>query len=145
MDILKDWTNKTEASILKNYHGMGFKASGNFEKDIESKITRNGEKYNIQILGSYYTYWMENSRKPGKFPPKNVILQWIDAKGIVPNGISKNSLAYLIGRKIAENGTVHRPGVITTAVTDDAVSELFENIKKATLSDLKADYKLMFK
>lgn len=66
-----------------------------------------------KIIGalSVKDYWkyVENGRKPGKFPPIANIRKWIDAKPVVPrpaNGIkpSKEQLAFLIARKIARDG-----------------------------------------
>lgn len=66
-----------------------------------------GEDGTIE-LPDYWKY-VEHGRRPGKFPPPDAILSWIERKQILPrpvNGItpSLDSLAYLIGRKIATEG-----------------------------------------
>lgn len=58
----------------------------------------------INVIGKEYLYYIENGRKPGKFPPPPVIRKWIEVKPIISN-LSTNSLAFLIGRKIANFGT----------------------------------------
>ena len=60
-------------------------------------------------LPDYFPY-AENGRRPGKFPPPNEILKWIQFKRIVPSSHSgkiptTNQLVYLISRKIALKGT----------------------------------------
>ena len=60
-------------------------------------------------LPNYFPY-AENGRRPGKFPPPNEILKWIQFKRIVPSSHSgkiptTNQLVYLISRKIALKGT----------------------------------------
>lgn len=61
-------------------------------------------------LPSYFPF-AENGRRPGKFPPPDAILKWVQFKRIVPrpgrNGKvpSTNQLVYLISRKIATKGT----------------------------------------
>ena len=58
-----------------------------------------------------YFPFAENGRRPGKFPPPDAILKWVQFKRIVPrpgrNGKvqSTNQLVYLISRKIATKGT----------------------------------------
>jgi hypothetical protein len=82
-------------------------ASGKLHDSIAYKV----EGAVLTITGNSYIYFLQYGRKktekgsePGKLRP--IIRQWIDEKGIVPrDGISKDSLAYLITRKIHEEGT----------------------------------------
>ena len=61
-------------------------------------------------LPQYFPF-AEYGRRPGKFPPPDAILKWVQFKRIVPrpgrNGKvpSTNQLVYLISRKIATKGT----------------------------------------
>ena len=61
-------------------------------------------------LPSYFPF-AENGRRPGKFPPPDAILKWIQFKRLVPRPgrdgkvPSTNQLVYLISRKIATKGT----------------------------------------
>ena len=58
-----------------------------------------------------YFHFAENGRRPGKFPPPDVILKWVQFKRLVPRPgrdgkvPSTNQLVYLISRKIATKGT----------------------------------------
>ena len=58
-----------------------------------------------------YFQFAENGRRPGKFPPPDAILKWIQFKRLVPRPgrdgkvPSTNQLVYLISRKIATKGT----------------------------------------
>ena len=58
-----------------------------------------------------YFRFAENGRRPGKFPPPDAILKWVQFKRIVPRPgrdgkvPSTNQLVYLISRKIATKGT----------------------------------------
>ena len=65
----------------------------------------------LSIYGNDYIQFLENGRRPGKRPPTSVIRQWIDDKGIIPDGISKDSLAFLIARRMGEEGsTIYQAG-----------------------------------
>ena len=61
-------------------------------------------------LPSYFPF-AENGRRPGKFPPPDAILKWVQFKRLVPRPgrdgkvPSTNQLVYLISRKIATKGT----------------------------------------
>jgi hypothetical protein len=94
-------------------------ASGNLADSIDYVVT--GSR--LTIRGNDYIYYLENGRKPGKRPPKDVIRKWIDDKGIVPrDNISKDSLAYLIARKMGEEGsTIYKAG------GSDLVSGIFND------------------
>ena len=85
---------------------------------------KNGELYNFKWTTEWkdnlfevyfdlppYFYFAENGRRPGKFPPPDAILKWIQFKRLVPRPgrdgkiPSTNQLVYLISRKIATKGT----------------------------------------
>ena len=84
----------------------------------------NGELMNFTLVTEYkdnlfelyfelpsYFHFAENGRRPGKFPPPDAILKWIQFKRLVPRPgrdgkvPSTNQLVYLISRKIATKGT----------------------------------------
>jgi hypothetical protein len=94
-------------------------ASGRLADSIDYVVT--GSR--LTIRGNDYIYYLENGRRPGKRPPKDVIRKWIDDKGIVPrDNISKDSLAYLIARKMGEEGsTIYKAG------GSDLVSGIFND------------------
>ena len=71
----------------------------------------NGNLFEVNFdLPSYFPF-AENGRRPGKFPPPDAILKWVQFKRLVPRPgrdgkvPSTNRLVYLISRKIATKGT----------------------------------------
>lgn len=90
----------------------------------------------LKVLSLDYIYYLQKGRKPGKRPPKSAIRQWIDDKGIDPQGISKDSLAFLIQRKIGEEGTT---------IYQQGGSDLVSDILKPEVSKIKSDLILSFK
>ena len=94
------------------------------KKMDQAGYDKNGELYNFKWttewkdnlfeisfdLPSYFPF-SEYGRRPGKFPPPDVILKWIQFKRLVPRPgrdgkvPSTNQLVYLISRKIATKGT----------------------------------------
>lgn len=58
-----------------------------------------------ELQGSSYFQQQITGRRPGKFPPIQPIMDWIESKGLDLEGITKKSLAFIIARKIARKGT----------------------------------------
>ena len=71
----------------------------------------NGNLFELYFNLPDYWYYAENGRRPGKFPPPDAILKWIQFKRLVPNPgrngkiPDTRQLVYLISRKIALQGT----------------------------------------
>lgn len=57
-----------------------------------------------ELLGAEHIYYLVHGRGPGKFPPVNNIRDWVRNKLGVEDA-EVNSIAYLIGKKISEEGT----------------------------------------
>ena len=96
---------------------------------LRAEVTANPGGYRLQLIAPSTILTLIYGRKPGKFPNLLAIEQWIADKGIVPrpdkNGksISTKSLAYLIGRKIANSGN--------TVFVQGPPSKLFADILSA--------------
>lgn len=57
-----------------------------------------------------YGHWVDQGRRPGKFPPVNKIREWVEQRGLQLHNSSasletqRDQLTYLVGRKIATEG-----------------------------------------
>ena len=89
-------------------------ASGRLFDSVRHIVEVNDGTYELSLEMEDYWKWVEDGRGPGKFPPLDKIESWIsvkpvapypDSRGMVP---SNKQLAFLIGRKIAEEGTEGR-------------------------------------
>lgn len=138
-ETISEWLGETQELMVKKYDELGFRASGDWEKSLENEVIEGSGKYTGTISGANYTYWMEHGRKPGKFPPRSAILKWINDKGIIAEGISQNSLAFLISRKIANEGTKVRPGIVSDVITQQRVQELFSKIGQVFINEVRSD------
>jgi hypothetical protein len=116
-----EWKNLKEAletygQVLEDEYreqiaDAGAFASGQFFDSIRHMLIIEDRTYELVLSLEDYWKYIEEGRGPGKFPPLDKIEEWIrikpispypDAKGKVP---SNKQLAFLIGRKIAEEGT----------------------------------------
>lgn len=106
----------------------------------------NGNLFQLYFnLPDYFPY-AENGRRPGKFPPPNEILKWIQFKRIVPSSHSgkiptTNQLVYLISRKIALKGTQgkHLLQQTVDATYNTLVDRLVEVIADNIENELEKD------
>jgi hypothetical protein len=89
-------------------------ATGNLAASLRCEVEETATGYRLSVYAASYALTLEYGRRPGKFPPLRSIQLWIEARGLQqrPGGASVtagrggySSLAYLIGRKIAQNGT----------------------------------------
>ena len=101
-------------------------ASGRLAKSVRYHVKNS----TLTVYAEQYIGALEFGRKSGKKPPRDVIRKWIDEKGIIPNGISKDSLAFLIQRKIGEEGTtIWQQGGsdLVSGIFNDALTKEIEN------------------
>lgn len=143
-EIIKNWLEESQSMMIDNYESMGFRASGDWPNSLENSVEEKNYQYVGRLLGANYTFWMENGRKPGKFPPKDIILIWIEQKPI-QSEINKNSLAFLIARKIAQKGTNARPGLVSNVITDARIQQLFKDIGVNFVDQVRSDVIKTFK
>ena len=90
-------------------------ASGLLGDTMESIVKIYDDHFEVDIELQDYWYYVDNGRRPGKFPPPNKIREWIQVKPVIPyeakNGRvpTVDQLTFLIGRKIANEGTDPKP------------------------------------
>jgi hypothetical protein len=129
-DLIKKLLNDIKSDLTQDQVAKGLTASGASASSLE--VTKDGE-----LLGAESFYYQIYGRAPGRFPPIQNILDWIEAKRIDTGDISKKSLAFLIARKIAREGTrIYRgeaPGLDFEKITDDNM-KLFDRELKDKIS-----------
>lgn len=102
-----DFRNTYQDSLINNDRI----ASGDLLNSVDYIITKGTNQYSVSIKLKDYYYFVEYGRKAGKFPPPDAMLRYVQIKPILPrpnaNGKlpTEKQLAFLIGRKIAREGT----------------------------------------
>ena len=93
-----------------NLESSGRRATGQLITSVNTVVVVNENEFAIDLNLEDYWKYVEEGRGAGKFPPPDKILEWIRVKPILPypdrNGKlpTENQLAFLIGRKIANEG-----------------------------------------
>lgn len=112
--ILRDEFTAIRDEIVEKYYALKMAASENLPRDMTVKA----EGLTVTLFGPHYIEQLVNGREPGKFPPLEKIEQWILDKpiplptyivqrisGPVERSYTVSGLAFVIARKIAEEGT----------------------------------------
>lgn len=105
----------------------GFGPSNNTGSAADSLFYRwDGKRLVIGSTWKYITV-LEDGRRPGKFAPPDQILNYVETK-IKPVGISTKSLAFLINRKLKEEGSIiyqrgGHSGILSQYLNEDYVHE----------------------
>ena len=116
--IIQNWGNELIAQLQNNLLKNNSNATSGLSQSISPTITTPPSGYNLSIMMEDYWFYVENGRAAGKMPPIQNIFEWIrNKKGIQIETISKSpdriaatkSLAFVIAKKIAREGTKSRP------------------------------------
>lgn len=122
--ILKEEMEELREELLTAYNASGKRTTGEFEKGLE--IEYNG----LTAVLKGYTYL--GGRRAGKMPPIKAIEDWIKAKGLKPveDKITTSSLAFLIARKIAQEGTNKENNlqIYSQVITPQRIDQIIKRI-----------------
>jgi hypothetical protein len=129
-DILKEEFEAIKTDLISLYNASSKRTSGEFEKGLEIKYEPN------KATLSGYVYLA--GRIAGKQPPIQAIEKWLIQKGIKPieEKMKISSLAYLIARKIAKEGTSkeNHLKIYEQVITPQRIDEILERINKVNVT-----------
>jgi hypothetical protein len=149
-DILQSFAARFIQDLRESMDSSGVTASGNFNRSLTADITANS----VIVLGARYAGAIELGRKPtsggGNGELRKAIRSWIDDKGINPADISKDSLAFIITRKIHREGTKLYRGtdsygrtkpsrVITGVIEDGRIEKLAQSVVLDVISQFRTE------
>lgn len=124
--------------IIQDIHAKNI-SKGDLGMHIQQK------KNEGQLWGYAYWYFLVFGRKPGKQPPIESIMGWIERKGIT-SSIGIKSLAFLIARKIGKLGTDiyrgERPGLYIFTILDARNKEFKEQLTDFYRTEISREIKL---
>ena len=137
--VLDDYARDLKELYQYNLNYDNAVASGELINSVRYLFEHNGSKYEVYLQLADYWKYVEYGRRSGKFPPVDKILNWIRVKPVIPrpfNGKlpSEQQLAYLIGRKIALEGT--KPRNILALTLEELNEEYDDKISEALTLDL---------
>lgn len=146
-----EWRHLTEVLnrygelLAVRYKSYVPEASGKLVQSVNYEVKVDGDSYIVGLNLEDYWYYVEKGRKAGKFPPVGNIMKWIKVKPVLPRPLkngklpTEEQLAFLIGRKIANEGTEGKH--IMDRTVEEVNNEMLMSIKMAILEDLTEDIK----
>lgn len=151
-EVFEQFSGSSIAEIQGKMGSTGANASGETSRSLRREIT----DYELTIYGSEVFRYVEGGRGPSKKRGSGESLydrikQWIKDKGITPDGdISDDNLAFLIARKIHNEGTViyrkQSPRDIFSSVLDEKkIKSFVEVIAENSRNMIKSDIVKAFK
>ena len=137
--VLQKFLNQWIREMQQNLDTDRTNNSGELRQSL-GKNFNNGVKVNPDLIvgvieGTDYWGAVDEGRRPGKQPPLQDILKWVQTKLPRNPDISDNSLAYLIARKIGEEGTKPGTSFASKVLTDEAINELENAVADAMVED----------
>lgn len=115
---------------------QGFNATGETANSLRFEVTPKG----LNLFGSQTFGALENGRKPGGFPPPGELLKWVRAKNIIFDGLTEDQTVFVIGRKIAKEGSAifrgDRKGLNLTSIFQNQRTALVGSLEKATAKEV---------
>lgn len=149
-ELIYEFLDSIKDDIIREQEAQGRTASGKSVDEYRVEANNSGG----QLSGVSYVGTLETGRKAGKIPKglRFTIREWIDNKGLFSgeSNSRKNSIAYLISRKIANEGTLlyrqgGNSGVISDSVTEERIKEfegkLLDEFANETVNSITLAFK----
>lgn len=152
--VVERFAKSLTADLKQSVAASGVSASGNLENSFRFELTDR----KLTVYAAKYAGAVEDGRKPtqqsGDGALRRAIRRWIDDKGIIPKpdnrgrAVSKDSLAYMIARKIHNEGTLLHRGtdyygrtkptqIIRGVVNDGRIDDLKRALITSFVSSIK--------
>ena len=134
---LTSWAVQVLEDMESAQVALGFVASGRSMDEYEVVVSKPNE---VNLLTASYMRFNITGRGPGKAPPlmpadrgkaglMSILVPWLDLKNI-GNYEDRKSIAYLIGRKQAEQGNAvyrgERSGIPMFTIINDSFDEIMD-------------------
>ncbi len=143
--------NNIKSDLVKSYNDKGLRASGRWEKELETFYRNNGSSYEFGILGAKYTGALENGRLPNKnksteslrawvgWAGSTFLKDWVKDKGL---DISPFAVAWKIAREgIKVPNTFNKGGLVSDVINDESIQQFIDIIKFDQIVSMKSDIK----
>lgn len=142
--ILKEYGENVKKGYQQKLkdHGRPTQYHNQLATNITVIVEHSGTRYAVYLELEDYWKYVESGTRP-HWPPPSAILEWIRVKPVIPRPDdsgripSEKSLAYLIGRKISEEGT---KGTHDLQETTDTLEGYYEERIAEALSRATFDY-----
>lgn len=137
--LLQGYLDQAKADFLQKYDAE-YKSSGKLGQSLDTLIIENQGKFVGTFTGNDYVHELINGRRPGKQPPVQALIDWVNQKGIA-SGKKADSIGYAIAKSIGEEGTEPNPDLLMTIPTPD---NLYKSVGKTILDGMVDNIKKIY-
>lgn len=147
--VLDEYGKQAELGYRGRLNRGKKNASYKLADSVKYFVRQNGIAYEVGLNLEDYWRYVEYGRRPGKFPPPSAILDWIKVKPVLPRPDAhgriptQKSLAFLIGRKIADEGI--KPTPIMAQTTEELNRHYVPLIREALAKDIGDNLSIILK
>jgi len=130
--------DELKATMTEQLKKNGSYYTGDLAKSIEYEVRV--QNFDYQLVRTMLTYGIfvdqGDGRRPGTPPPVRPLIEWIKFKKIpVPSGMSVESFAFAIAKKIGKQGTNPRPRPFIAP----SINQVLQGVGKELLSKAGVD------
>ena len=152
LDHIQQFEAKKTKELEESYKQKGFKASGNWPRQLQwvNKITP--FSINLKLMGADYTDYMINGRGPtsenataGEPNLLTIIQKWIRDKGLSLNAYAVTQDIHDFGTRQFWDPDPNKKRLITDVFPDDAFDSLIEKIKQDRIQKIRVNIQNTFK
>lgn len=139
---LEQYKEKIVTQLKDRLTQEGLVGTSTLRNSIYGTVNETG----INIFAAGYWEWVEEGRGPGKMPPRNKILEWVEAKGLSSSNIKYKranrlkDIAWMVAKSIAEKGTIKRyeyqGSKFIDFVSKNIMSSLTKDVEESYLKDI---------
>lgn len=128
--------------LMKNeLQRHGKVATGELINTMKSYTEQEDDKQYLYVDFKDYGVYVDSGRRPGqKRPPLQAIREWIDVRGINPQGITKDQLSFLIQRKIGIRGIDPSPFIYLFTEHIDELNDMIADSSREDLEETINEY-----
>jgi hypothetical protein len=154
-DLVKDFLEGLKTDLAANYNRLGLKASGNWERELETQVEQTTSGIHGKILGADYTWYLEHGRKPNINQGQDALRAWVGWAGstFLKEWVERRGIAaspFAIAWKIAREGVkvpnrFNTGGLVSDVVTEARINEFAGNFSRWLVEDLRSDILKTFK
>ena len=146
---INDALELVKKDLVDSYNSKGLRASGNWEKELETFCEINATNYRFGILGANYTEYLQNGRLPNKnqspesmkawvgWAGSTFLKQWVKDKNI---DASPFAVAWKIAREgIKVPNSFNKGGLVSDVINQETIDRFVEIISFDQIESLKSD------
>lgn len=124
LKVLQDFADDMRDNYREHLENSGrYTTERTLIDSVRTEVVVGDNEYEVTMTLADYWKYVEDDTRP-HFPPPSAILRWVEIKPVIPRPFdggripTQKQLAFLIGRKISEEGT---KGSHDLAITKDNV------------------------